>query len=72
MDPIVPWIQMAFAALYTIQNIDSTTFYPHSSDSVVFLTHRIDGCGFLEIDACSANSLENWQNAPFLQASFLQ
>jgi hypothetical protein len=56
---------MTFAAFYTVQNIDSTTFYAHSSDSAVFWTHRNDHCGFLEIETCRPNSPENRQNPSF-------
>jgi hypothetical protein len=57
---------MTFAAFYTVQNIDSTTFYPHSSDSVVFRTHKNDRYGFLEIDTCRANSPENCKSIFFV------
>ncbi len=56
---------MTFAAYYTVQNIDSTNFYPHSSDSVVFRTHRNDHYGFLEIETCRANRPKNWKNPSF-------
>jgi hypothetical protein len=40
---------------YTLLNINSTIFYAYSSDSEVFLAHRNDRYGLLEMDVAS-----NW------------